>query len=75
MKRLICATMIGIAGCGTIYPRANGEKFFTVSHGNARFGDVMQGAKEYCAKLGLTARHLGSDRLGSTQSLSRFECV
>jgi hypothetical protein len=63
-----------LAGCGSIQPGPGTGRHFTLAHGSMRFGDAMQGASEHCARLGLQARHLGTDN-GGGLLLSRFECV
>lgn len=62
-----------LTGCGAIQPRSDAGKHFTLEHGTARFGDAMEGARLHCARFGLDARHVGTDRAGLM--LSRFECV
>lgn len=46
---------------------------FTIEHSSVGFEFAMAGAKEHCAKMGMRARHLGTDR--AQMLLSRFECV
>lgn len=62
-----------LAGCGTIQPTTASGRYITTEHGTARFGDALQGAKEYCARRGMGVRHLGTDR--AYMAISRFECV
>lgn len=63
-----------LAGCGAIQPRADAGNHFTLEHGTARFGDAMEGARQHCARQGMKAKHLGTDR-GGYLLLSRFACV
>ena len=63
-----------IAGCGAIGPTVSGGRYLTIEHGSARFGDAVEGARQYCSSQGLGARHLGTDR-GGYLMMSRFECI
>jgi hypothetical protein len=62
-----------LAGCGAIQVHPDAGRYFTIEHGTARFGDAMEGARQHCARMGLSARHLGTDV--AYMAMSRFECV
>jgi hypothetical protein len=62
-----------LAGCTTVRAPAGSETYFSIQHGATQFGEASQKAQAHCAKLGMKARHLGSDRVGWI--VSRFECV
>lgn len=71
-----CCSLLAVgcvSSCGTIQPTQASGRFITTQHGTARFNDAYQGARDYCAKLGLDVRHLGTDT--PLQSISRFECI
>lgn len=68
---LLAASLL--SGCGSIPPTHSSGRYLTTQHGTARFPDALQGAAEYCAKLGLGVRHLGTDT--PAMAISRFECV
>lgn len=72
--RIACLFVFLLTGCGAIEPRPDAGRYFTLEHGTARFGDAMEGAQIHCARMGMTARHLGTDR-GGELLMSRFECV
>lgn len=63
-----------LAGCGALTPHPDTGLHFTTEHGSARFGDAMEGARIHCSRLGMQAKHLGTDH-GGVMMLSRFECV
>lgn len=70
---MIALLGLALAACGPAQVRPDAGKYFTIEHGTARFQDAMEGARQHCVRMGLTARHLGSDR--GELLLSRFECV
>lgn len=67
------SVLLLLAACGPIQVRPDAGRYFTIEHGSARFQDAMEGARQHCAREGLAARHLGTDR--AEYMLSRFECV
>lgn len=74
--RYAIATLLFVllGGCGPIQVHPSTGRSFTLEHGTERFQDAMQGAQAHCAGMGMTARHLGTDR-GGALLLSRFECA
>lgn len=74
MRPVAFALLFAIAGCGQMQVHPDAGRSFTLEHGTARFQDAMQGARDHCAGMGLSAKHLGTDR-GGALLLSRFECV
>jgi hypothetical protein len=64
-----------LAGCGTIQVPDSDGKRFTIEHNRANFSGALSGAKDHCAKLGMKAEHIGTDRSEPSYNLSRFECV
>lgn len=66
-----------LAGCGLVEVRLdvnpNAGTNFSIEHGIWQFSEAMAAAETHCVKLGLSAKHLGSDRAGGV--ISRFECV
>ena len=72
MLRILAVLLL--TGCGAIMPRADAGRYFTLEHGTARFGDAMDGASQHCARMGMSARHIGTD-MGGVLLMSRFECV
>lgn len=67
---------LALSGCA-MGPIAVDERVgnnFTIEHGTARFQDAMAGAQQHCARRGMNAKHLGTDR-GGELLLSRFECA
>ena len=71
----ITAVGFGTIVTGPIPVPANAGRNFTIQHGTAVFRWAMEGAQRHCVKMGLAAKHLGSDRLEDAGMLSRFECV
>ena len=69
----LLAASFASAGCGTIQPTHAEGRYITTQHGVGRFQDALEGAKQYCAKLGLRVRHLGTET--PFKSISRFECI
>jgi hypothetical protein len=72
---VITAVGFGTIATGPIPVPANAGRNFTIQHGIAVFRWAMEGAQLHCVKMGLAAKHLGSDRLEDVGMLSRFECV
>lgn len=70
---MTAALALVLAACGPVQVRPDAGRFFTIEHGTARFQDAMEGARQHCARIGMQARHLGTDR--AELLLSRFECV
>lgn len=74
MKSIALLATLLLVGCGPIQVNPNAGRNFTIQHGTERFNDAMVGAQQHCASMGMTTKHLGTDRGGSLL-LSRFECI
>jgi periplasmic protein TonB len=72
---VITAVGFGTIATGPISVPPNAGRNFSIQHGAAVFRWAMEGAQLHCVKMGLAAKHLGSDRLEDVGMLSRFECV
>ena len=72
---VITAVGFGTIATGPIPVPATAGRNFTIQHGIAVFRWAMEGAQQHCMKMGLAAKHLGSERLEDVGMLSRFECV
>jgi periplasmic protein TonB len=72
---VITAVGFGTIATGPISVPPNAGRNFSIQHGAAVFRWAMEGAQLHCVKMGLAAKHLGSDRLEDVGMISRFECV
>lgn len=70
MRHLAVLLLAGCTGA-QIAPEA---KSFSIEHGTIMFAQAAREAETHCKTLGMTSRHLGTDR-GGFQPISRFECM
>jgi hypothetical protein len=73
MRYHIFVVTLLCVGCGPIRPDVDSGRSFSIEHGTARFQSAMAGAREHCARYGMRAKHVGTDR--PYMAISRFECV
>jgi hypothetical protein len=75
MRSLVVLVFLLLTACAPLRVDPSAGRYFTIGHAFPRFEAAMDAAQKHCAKMGMQARHLGTDRAGAPGNLSRFECV
>lgn len=70
MRCLCVLLVLLLAGCVSEVPKDT-SRYFTIEHGRLSFFQAEAAARTHCTRLGMDARHLGTDG----GRLSRFECI